>query len=287
MKSFVVTILVIIANASSSIVQGRLTSRVANNDVANDNGKKRRDLSTPALTFQGQNGLPASAYPLGLCQGSCSGDYDCATNLQCYQTTTSSSSVPGCQGTPKAGVGYCVSSSTVISVPTAPASAPTAPTLSSSSLRRFRLRLYWQKGYTWGDGITSEQRWCMQCAHTPCQKHDILQLELCSSASAVFRFLSPTSMNNAVQIKIVGTSFCLDKTGHRAIQAEICRSGKYTQQLWYDGGTNVVGTNAKFELQPVGFSTLCITADGKKGDPVYTENCVAKRMINVTNWTPF
>ncbi|CAJ1965677.1 unnamed protein product [Cylindrotheca closterium] len=52
---------------------------------------------TLSLTVVGNNGLPQSAFPLGLCQGDCDDDSDCEHGLICFQRD-SNVAVPGCSG---------------------------------------------------------------------------------------------------------------------------------------------------------------------------------------------
>lgn len=54
-------------------------------------------FTSKALVVEGNNGSPASAFPLGLCEGDCDSDSDCEGGLTCYQRDANES-VPGCSG---------------------------------------------------------------------------------------------------------------------------------------------------------------------------------------------
>ena len=61
----------------------------------------------PALTEAGNNNSPASAYPLGICEGDCDSDADCQEGLICYQRK-GFYPIPGCTGDGIDGRDYCV-----------------------------------------------------------------------------------------------------------------------------------------------------------------------------------
>ncbi|CAJ1964753.1 unnamed protein product [Cylindrotheca closterium] len=62
--------------------------------------------SANTLNFRGDNGQPASAFPLGACQGDCDTDAECAGNLICFQRAEFED-VPGCTGFGVSGFDYC------------------------------------------------------------------------------------------------------------------------------------------------------------------------------------
>ena len=59
----------------------------------------------------GNNGSPASAFPLARCQGDCDNDDECGEGLICMQRS-GDEPVPGCVGSPGTGTDYCVPSET-------------------------------------------------------------------------------------------------------------------------------------------------------------------------------
>ena len=60
----------------------------------------------------GNNGAPDSAFPLGLCEGDCDGDSDCAEGLKCFGRG-GYEVVPGCDGAGKNRNDYCYDPSNV------------------------------------------------------------------------------------------------------------------------------------------------------------------------------
>ncbi len=47
-------------------------------------------------------------FRLGLCEGDCDSDSDCATGLKCFQRNTNGPTPPGCAGTPSSNADYCI-----------------------------------------------------------------------------------------------------------------------------------------------------------------------------------
>ena len=70
-------------------------------------GERRKDYCyRESLIQQGDNGKPASAFPLGECMGDCDKDSDCAGELVCRQRQ-GHESIPGCPGIGGRKVDYC------------------------------------------------------------------------------------------------------------------------------------------------------------------------------------
>ena len=59
------------------------------------------------LEIVGNNGFPASKFPLGVCEGDCDTDDDCAPGLKCFLRNRGDP-VPGCYGDLSRGGDYCV-----------------------------------------------------------------------------------------------------------------------------------------------------------------------------------
>ena len=64
--------------------------------------------SYPVLKIVGDNGSPASAFPLGVCEGDCDKDSQCQPGLYCMQRGANEA-VPGCSGSGESGKDYCYS----------------------------------------------------------------------------------------------------------------------------------------------------------------------------------
>lgn len=97
------TALIALVSLTASVVDARVghTAR-ASRQLKKDKDKTKDDIpvlaaedGTPILTIVGNDG-EFSVYPLGLCQGECDTDDDCAEGLMCYQREREES-VPGCQ----------------------------------------------------------------------------------------------------------------------------------------------------------------------------------------------
>ena len=66
--------------------------------------QQRRELLS--LSIVGNGGNPASAFPLGLCQGDCDNDDECEGTLRCFQRNEYVP-VTGCDGEGLASMDYC------------------------------------------------------------------------------------------------------------------------------------------------------------------------------------
>ena len=82
------------------------------------------------LWEMGNNGVPETAFPLGLCQGDCDSDDECQEGLVCMQRSADEA-VPGCNGAGETGTDYCITD-TGTNPPTA-TPAPSSPTESPIS----------------------------------------------------------------------------------------------------------------------------------------------------------
>lgn len=75
-------------------------------DPMEEQPRRHRDLAT-IVSIVGDNGSPASSFPLQKCQGDCDTDAECAAGLICFPRT--SEEVPGCTGITSAmdGIYFC------------------------------------------------------------------------------------------------------------------------------------------------------------------------------------
>jgi hypothetical protein len=62
--------------------------------------------SNGELEQVGNNGIPAENFPLGVCEGDCDNDGECAAGLLCFQRS-GTESVPGCSGSGVSAKDYC------------------------------------------------------------------------------------------------------------------------------------------------------------------------------------
>lgn len=79
------------------------------------------DPNLPMVTYIGNNGSPADAFPLGLCEGDCDRDSECEGDLVCFQRNDLTP-IPGCAGVGHSGDDICYNPD----VDSAPSEAPTA-----------------------------------------------------------------------------------------------------------------------------------------------------------------
>lgn len=82
-------------------------------------------VGPPELKEVGHNGYPPEMYPLGLCEGDCDGDDDCAEGLVCMQRE-GNEPILGCGGDAESKIDYCVSPTVTTLTVLKPTSAPVA-----------------------------------------------------------------------------------------------------------------------------------------------------------------
>jgi trypsin len=133
------------------------------------------------LTNIGDEDGPASAFPLGLCQGDCDGDDDCQEGLKCFKQD-GPLTVPGCTGTRFNEKDYCYIPS-VLSAPPPADPPPVDPALGNdgSSMVHYVLNVMY-------DGFPEETAWRLETAsgdfiiergfNTVTQAHEIVSWEL-------------------------------------------------------------------------------------------------------------
>lgn len=120
----------VLANDSRHYLKGAIYQEGATGVLSN-----QRDLAA-AGTFQriGNDGSPASAFPLQKCQGDCDTDKDCATNLKCFIRKPGDDilKIPGCTTSTVTkltndGTDYCYDPNDAAVAPMKPPSPVAAP----------------------------------------------------------------------------------------------------------------------------------------------------------------
>ena len=147
----------------------------------------------------------------------------------------------------------------------------------------FRLRLHWERGYTW-QGKRTEMFYCMECRGS-CKSGTSIQIDNCSSSDirqkfiAVGRTIRPAS----------NPSLCLTVSGYGGKRSPIklrhcsssTKSSGSSNQNFRD-----LKSSGKFELQPEGKSGRCLSQHHhpKRYESVYPENCDKTRRFDTTYW---
>jgi hypothetical protein len=239
--------------------------------------ENRSDRRLQSVAVVGDNGSPSSRFPLGLCQGDCDRDSDCAGTLRCFQRN-GGQDVPGCAGGAKdrSKSDYCYNPNASVRPPPAPVASrpvpaparpipapvpspavrPGAP--SSITSETFILKLYWEEGYYWQEE-SFERRWCIQCRNG-CKVGKSTKIVNCDNDGGRglpnrFRFLPQTSKQ--VQIQEVSSGLCMQLAPKRQITLAVCQASASTQRFFARVGELTFGS--KFELSPVNRPTFCVT----------------------------
>jgi hypothetical protein len=234
-------------------------------DVVGDSGSARDQLQRaaqqgyPPLDVLGNNGSPASVYPLGLCQGDCDDDDDCEGDLVCFQRSAGGGGVPGCQGSDSKGLDYCVS-------PQAPNGDtqddynqddgsgnnvnPMTSYIDPAGDSLFKM--HWEPNYFWQEE-EAERRWCIQCnGNDPGSWARIVD---CDSGDATRLLFERQSSSNDFRIRVSGGDLCLRLPVSNMDYSNFERCDDSDEQLWRG---NAFGSGP-FQISPATQPGNCLT----------------------------
>jgi hypothetical protein len=217
------------------------------------------------LVDKGVDHVPSKAYPLGLCEGDCDGDSDCAGDLVCHQTT-GRNSVPSCVGRSPADTDYCIR----------PSSELARPPVSGA----FRLKEHWEPGYKWQEEFW-EQEWCMECGGSDCNVGDEIFIHECTEHSTWFVFAN--SVDTTAQIQIAATNLCLEWVDARDLRARTCDASVRRQKFRSKNGA--FRSNDKFEILTYrGEGCLTQQHHPKDGEKIFRSDCERARQYDTSLW---
>lgn len=229
------------------------------------------------ITFKGEDWVPRDAFPLGLCEGDCDGDFDCEGELVCHQRdkdeTGKLGHVPSCAGRDTTTRDYCIRPSDEIAVP--PVSGA------------FRLKKYWQFGYKWQDEFW-EQEWCMECSggnSAACEVDDSIIISYCSHDHSTW-FVYKNLKDDISQIQVaVSSHLCLQLVGNNEIRVRVCDATKQRQKFKALNGSF---GGAKFELGTVERDG-CISQHHhpKDGEIIFRMDCALTRKHTTSYWMQY
>jgi hypothetical protein len=217
------------------------------------------------LVDKGVDHVPSKAYPLGLCEGDCDGDSDCAGDLVCHQTT-GRNSVPSCVGRSPADTDYCIR----------PSSELARPPVSGA----FRLKEHWEPGYKWQEEFW-EQEWCMECGGSDCNVGDEIFIHECTEHSTWFVFAN--SVDTTAQIQIAATNLCLEWVDARDLRVRTCDASVRRQKFRSKNGA--FRSNDKFEILTYrGEGCLTQQHHPKDGEKIFRSDCERARQYDTSLW---
>jgi hypothetical protein len=237
-------------------------------DVGGDSGSPQGQLQRaaqqgyPSLDVLGNNGSPASVYPLGLCQGDCDDDDDCEGDLVCFQRSAGGGGVPGCQGSDSKGLDYCVN-------PQAPNGDtqddynqddgsgnnvnPTTSYIDPAGDSLFKM--HWEPNYFWQEE-EAERRWCIQCnGNDPGSWARIVD---CDSGDATRLLFERQSSSNDFRIRVSGGDLCLRLPVSNMDYSNFERCDDSDEQLWRGSSGNAFGSGP-FQISPATQPGNCLT----------------------------
>jgi hypothetical protein len=218
------------------------------------------------LVDKGSDWVPAKAYPLGVCEGDCDSDHDCAGDLVCFQRH-GERPVPSCQGAGSYSTDYCIRPEDDID------SVPPVP-------NAFRLKLYWERGYDWQYEFW-EQEWCMRCDNVTCNAMDLLYTYSCTGKSTWFQFANRT--NQATNVQVAQTDLCIQIDSFNDARLMTCNATESLQR--FSSGDGQFNTK-KFELR---MQDYCLAQDHhpKAAEQLFLQECY-KTVYSRTNfWTKY
>jgi hypothetical protein len=219
------------------------------------------------LIEQGDNWNPAKEYPLGLCEGDCDGDSDCAAGLVCHQRS-GTDPVPSCAGRGTTATDYCIN----------PSDETARPPVAGA----FRLKQHWERGYNWQEEFW-EQEWCMKCGGSSCEVDDQIFIGYCGDDSTWFVYKN--LLNNATQFNIATTNLCLEWVDPRDIRVRTCNATSVRQK--FRAGNGSFG-GAKFELITAAREG-CLTQQHhpRDGELIFRSNCTKARWYHTSFWNKY
>jgi hypothetical protein len=228
------------------------------------------------ILFKGEDWTPRDAFPLGVCEGDCDGDFDCEGELVCHQRdkdeTGKLGHVPSCAGRDTTSRDYCIRPSDEIAIP------PVSDA--------FRLKKYWQFGYKWQDEFW-EQEWCMECSGgntDACEVDDSIIISNCSHDRSTW-FVYKNLRNDISQIQVAVSNLCLQLVGNNDIRVKVCDGTKQRQKF---KALNGDFGGAKFELGTVERDG-CISQHHhpKDGEIIFRMDCALTRKHTTSFWMQY
>jgi hypothetical protein len=227
------------------------------------------------ILFVGEDWVPRSSYPLGLCEGDCDGDFDCEGDLVCHQRQKDEhgGSVPGCFGRDTTTRDYCID----------PSDETMTPPVNGS----FLFKMFWKFGYKWQDEFW-EQEWCMQCkggTTNDCEVDDTVIVSYCSYEHSTY-FVYKNLKNNVAQLQVAAKSnLCLQLVGNNDILVKVCDGTNVRQKFKALNGTF---GNGKFELGTVARDG-CIAQQHhpKDGEILFRMDCALTRKHTTSYWVQY
>jgi len=206
-----------------------------------------------------------SGTDLGLCQGDCSDDSDCTSDLVCHRRS-GTDPVPGCTGEGRSGDSYCIN----------PMNLPPGPNMNT-----FRLKMYgWENYYSSSSGHRGY--WCAECDGS-CDNGSGLEVNRCDDSSDEWRFLNNFN-NKATQIQLVGSDLCWELVSGD-VELRPCDSTVECQT--FTPGQSHFGAY-RFELGTCE-TDQCITQDHypRSGEELFAESCDRARGDKSSYWEKF
>jgi hypothetical protein len=228
------------------------------------------------ILYVGEDWNPKGEFPLGLCEGECDGDFDCAGELVCHQrdkdTTGKLGTVPGCAGRDTTTNDYCINPSDELAIP--PVNGA------------FRFKKYWENGYKWQDEFW-EQEWCMECSGgnaNSCEVGDSIIISHCSHDKSTW-FVYQGLKDGVTQIQIATTNLCLEWVSDRDILVRTCNGTNERQKFKALNGTF---GGKKFELSTVQ-KEWCLSQHHHPKDEelIYLMDCALTRKHTTSFWMQY
>ena len=230
--------------------------------------------STDPTPNPGSISIPRpKVYPLQQCQGDCLWHEDCDDGMFCFQRDPYES-VPGCSGGENDGTktDYC----TYIPPVVAPVEPPTTD--------NFRIKMFWND-YYWQEE-KFDRVWCMQCKDG-CEQGELMFLHYCAWDSARFDFLEIMDTDHVIQISVVDTDLCLERSG-TSTSLEICNSDE-PLQYWKTTEGSFDGDYFFEFIQYIDDEEYCVTTHHhpKYGEVIELFPCNVARYDTTSYWTKY
>lgn len=202
--------------------------------------------------------------PLGLCQGDCDHDDECAGSFKCFKRS-GTEKIPGCIGASSyPGQDFCYDPSSDGDSDGGDSSSNGGGDGGSS----FRIKMYWEKGYYWQEE-TFDRKWCVECRRE-CNDGVELAIHECNKErNTRFQFVT-TSGSSEVQIKVSGMDLCWSLVGRATIKLRACDSTNDRQKFTAGAGDF---NGKRFEISPIWGGCLSQDHHPRDGEVLYKQGC--------------
>jgi hypothetical protein len=121
-----------------------------------------------------------------------------------------------------------------------------------SAAEKFRLRLYWERGYYWQQQKI-DPKLCIRCVNSTCPVRNQLVIDVCDKGAVYWKCIVH---GTEVQIRHADKNVCFERRG-RNIYLNVCDQSQASQRWLSSQGT--FNSSSKFEVTAHGMPGYCMS----------------------------